>query len=58
MDEPADHETGCGITVPAAAIEAADELARAVREATRDLPFGTEPATFLAALERLAESAR
>ena len=36
--------------------EAADELARLVRAATVDLPFGTEPALFAAALERLADA--
>jgi len=57
MEEPAVHETGCGVAVPATAIEAAAELARTVREATRDLPFGCEPADFLAAQERLADAA-
>jgi hypothetical protein len=56
MDEPAVHETGCGVAVPATAIEAAEELALAGRAATRELPFGSEPATFLAVLERLAEA--
>ena len=41
-------ETGSGSTVPATAVEAAAELARLVREATVDLPFGAEPAAFLA----------
>ncbi len=57
MEEPTVQETGCGVAVPATAIEAADELARAVREATRDLPFGCEPVDFLAAQERLADTA-
>jgi len=56
MSEPAVQETGCGVAVPTVAIEAAEELARTVREATRDLPFGAEPPAFLAALERLADA--
>jgi hypothetical protein len=46
--------TKSGVDVPAGAVETAEELARLVRAATADLPFGAEPAAFLAALERLA----
>ena len=56
MDEQTGVETGSGVTVPAEAVEAADELARLVRAATVDLPFGTEPALFAAVLERLADA--
>jgi hypothetical protein len=55
MDERTSVETPSGVPVPEPGAAAADELARAVREATADLPFGVdEPASFLAALERLA----
>lgn len=54
MDESAEVETGSGIVVSAAAVAAAAELAGLVREATVDLPFGSEPATFAVVLERLA----
>ena len=42
--------------VAASAAETAAELAQAVREATRDLPFGVEPAAFLVVLEVLADA--
>ena len=48
-------ETGSGVPVPTEAAETAAELARLVRAATVDLPFGTEPASFPVALERLAD---
>jgi hypothetical protein len=55
MDETASVETPSGVPVPEAGRAAAEELARAVREETAGLPFGVdEPASFLAALERLA----
>jgi hypothetical protein len=55
MDETTPVETPSGVPVPEAGRAAAQELARAVREATAGLPFGVdEPASFLAALERLA----
>jgi hypothetical protein len=54
MGENSAVETAAGIEVPAAAAATAEELAAIVREATRDLPFGVEPAAFLAALEHLA----
>lgn len=42
------------IEVPAEAVAAAQELARAVRRATADLPFGAEPLDFLVARDALA----
>jgi hypothetical protein len=55
MEETMSVETPSGVPVPEAGRAAAEELARAVREATAGLPFGVgEPASFLAALERLA----
>jgi hypothetical protein len=54
MEETTEVETPSGVPVPAAGLAAAEELARAVREATAGLPFGVEPASFVAALERLA----
>lgn len=48
--------TASGIEVPASAVAVAEELAESVRLATRDLPFGAEPAAFLVALEQLAPS--
>lgn len=54
MAEEARHETPSGIEVPASAEATARELAALVRAATEGLPFGAEPAAFLAALERLA----
>ncbi len=49
-------ETGSGVAVAADAAVAAAELARAVREATGDLPFDVEPASFLVALDALADT--
>jgi hypothetical protein len=43
-----------GVAIPVEGEATAQELALLVRAATRDLPFGAEPAAFLAALERLA----
>lgn len=40
--------------LPASARRTAAELAALVEAATRDLPFGAEPASLAAALERLA----
>lgn len=42
------------IKVPEDAVTAAAELARAVRLATADLPFGAEPLDFLVARDALA----
>ena len=47
-------DTGSGVPIAAGAAETAAELALAVREATRELAFGVEPASFLVALEDLA----
>ena len=47
-------DTGSGVPIATSAAETAAELAQAVREATRDLAFGVEPASFLVALEDLA----
>jgi hypothetical protein len=47
-------DTGSAVPVAASAAQTAAELAQAVREATRDLAFGGEPAAFLVALEDLA----
>ena len=55
MSPRAQVETASGVPVPASAVETALELAQAVREATRDLPFGAEPPAFLVALENLAD---
>jgi hypothetical protein len=55
MSAGAEVETASGVLVPASAAETALELALAVREATRDLPFESEPASFLAVLESLAD---
>ncbi|MFL5336842.1 MAG: hypothetical protein ACJ8H8_27620 [Geminicoccaceae bacterium] len=55
MTTEAEIETASGVMVPASAVETAAELARIVREATRDLPFGAEPPAFLVALESLAD---
>jgi hypothetical protein len=49
-------DTGSGVPVAASASETAAELAQVVREATRDLPFGVEPASFLVVLEILADA--
>lgn len=54
MDQSAEVETGSGVAVSAAAVAQAEALAALVREATLDLPFGTEPAMFAVLLERLA----
>lgn len=54
MDQSAEVGTGSGVAVSAAAVAQAEALAALVREATLDLPFGTEPATFTVLLERLA----
>jgi hypothetical protein len=54
MDKTTSVETPSGVPVPEPGVAAAEELARAVREATAGLPFGVEPASFVAALERLA----
>lgn len=43
-----------GVEVPPEAERAARELAARVREVAATLPFGADPADFLAALERLA----
>jgi hypothetical protein len=50
-----EFETASGVMVSASAVETAAELARAVRDLTRDLPFGAEQPAFLVALEDLAE---
>lgn len=50
-------ETGSGVAVAADAVASGADLARAVREATRELPFDVEPASFLVALETLADAA-
>lgn len=42
------------IEVPAEAVAAAQELARAVRRATANLSFGAEPLDFLVARDALA----
>lgn len=55
MTARAETESASGVMVAAGAVETAAELAQAVREATRDLPFGTEAPAFLVALEDLAE---
>ena len=55
MSAGAEVETASGVPVPASAVETALELALAVLEVTRDLPFEAEPARFLAALESLAD---
>ena len=49
-------EAGSGVPVTSGAVETAAELAQAVRDATRELPFGVEPASFLVALEALADT--
>lgn len=54
MNEPAGIETASGIEITAEALATAQALAAVVRVATADLPFGTEPAAFLVALEELA----
>lgn len=54
MSETAELETASGIEITAEALATAQALAAAVRAATADLPFGTEPAAFLVALEELA----
>ncbi|MFO1050110.1 MAG: hypothetical protein U1E52_19700 [Geminicoccaceae bacterium] len=46
--------TVAGVDVAAAALETAAELTALVREATRELPFDVDPASFLVALESLA----
>ena len=56
MTAQAETESASGVMVAAGAVETAAELARVVREATRDLPFGAEAPAFLVALEDLAES--
>ena len=48
--------TVTGVEVGAAALETAAELTALVREATRELPFDVDPASFLAALESLARA--
>lgn len=48
--------TVAGVEVGAAALETAAELTALVREATRELPFDVDPASFLAALESLARA--
>ena len=45
---------GKGPELSESARRTAAELARLVEEATRDLPFGTEPVSLCAALDRLA----
>ncbi len=47
-------ETVSGVAVSMAAAETAAELAQAVRDATRDLPFGVEPPASWSALESTA----
>ena len=47
-------ETVSGVAVPMTAAETAAELARAVRNATRNLPFAIDPAGFLVVLENTA----
>jgi hypothetical protein len=49
-------DTTSRVPVPQAAAETAAELTRTVRDATRDLPFEIEPASFVVALEELADS--
>jgi hypothetical protein len=49
-------EAGSGVSVAAGAAETAADLAQAVRDATRELPFGVEPASFMVALESMAEA--
>ena len=48
-------ETVSGVAVMAAALETAAELAARVRDVTRELPFAGHPASFLVALEGLAQ---
>ena len=55
MSAGTEVETASGVPVPASAVETALELALAVLEVTRDLPFEAEPARFLVALESLAD---
>ncbi|MGD9510800.1 MAG: hypothetical protein AB7I59_18950 [Geminicoccaceae bacterium] len=49
-------ETVSGVAVTTAALETATELAARVRDATRELPFAVDPASFLVALESLAQN--
>ena len=48
-------ETVSVVAVMSAALETAAELAARVRDATRELPFAVDPASFLVALEGLAQ---
>ena len=57
MTEADRVETGSGVPVAAGAVATAAELAQAVRDATRDLDFGVEPASFLVVLDELAADA-
>lgn len=54
MAEAGTVATASGIEIGPAAASLAAEVSAAVRAATRDLPFGAEPAAFLAVLEALA----
>jgi hypothetical protein len=54
-EEAARSMTASGIEVPASAVAIAEELAQSVRAATVQLPFGAEPALYLALLEQLAD---
>ena len=54
MGEDTVVATPSGIGIPPEGPATAEALQQLVREATRDLAFGVEPAAFLAALERLA----
>ena len=49
-------ETVSGVAVSTPAAETAAELMQAVRNATRDLPFAVDPASFLVMLERTANA--
>lgn len=54
MAEQGRAVSAAGVAVTPAAIEAAEELALALRAATAELPFGADPTAFLAILEELA----
>ncbi len=49
-------DSGSGVPISTGAAETAAELAQSVREATGELQFGLEPASFLVALVELAET--
>ena len=53
--QPAGTAPDAGIMVSAEARAVAAELVAQAREVTAELPFGVEPADYLAMLERLAE---